>query len=76
MFKSDLNGMIAYFKQIGTNSKWNLLKNLVYFSFKFALFHMFDLNDKIAKASYLYLFINTLKILIKFKTRNINKFFL
>lgn len=48
----DLNGMIDIYKLIThTNSRWNVLKNLVYFSFKFALFHMFDLNDKIAKSS-------------------------
>ena len=43
--------MIESFKLIN-HSKWNLLKNLVYFSFKFALFHMFDeLNEKITRSS-------------------------
>lgn len=51
LFKNDWNGVLENFKLLTLNSKWNVLKNLVYFSFKIALFQLVDLNDRNSKKS-------------------------
>ena len=51
LFKSDWNGVLENFKKLSVESKWNLLKNLVYFSFKLALFQLVDLKERGTKTS-------------------------
>jgi len=51
LFKGDWNGVLDNFKNLSTESKWNVLKNLVYFSFKLALFQLVDLKERGSKTS-------------------------
>ncbi len=46
LFKSDWNGVLENFRRLSMESKWNVLKNLVYFSFKLALFQLVDLKER------------------------------
>ena len=51
LFKSDWNGVLESFKLLSTGSKWIVLKNLVYFAFKLALFQLVDLKERGVKTS-------------------------
>lgn len=51
LFKNDWKSVVENYKQLLTSSKWNVLKNLIYFSFKIALFQLIDLNERGSKTS-------------------------
>ena len=51
LFANEHEALLDTFKNLGVGSKWNVLKNLVYFAFKFALFQMIDLNQRGCKSS-------------------------
>jgi hypothetical protein len=51
MFKNDWNELLRNFKSLTSKIKWHILKNLIYFSFKIALFQLIDLKECGSKTS-------------------------
>lgn len=51
LFKNDWDSVLDKFKGLPPKSKWHVLKNLIYFSFKIALFQLVNLKECGSKTS-------------------------
>ena len=52
LMSMDFGQMVKFYKKSPAKCKWNVLKNLVYYSFKLTLFHVSQMFDENARCTF------------------------